>query len=333
MTTIRWESFPGDVLECSGLPWFEEHLPNLWRLPVGSPLPDGVQRQARFPSGVRLRMCSNTSNLRFWIRSTAGITPNGFDVYVDGRFWHTAPVPRDSEGEVVCFTDAGHAPKEITIYLPLRYELQIERWGIDSDAVCGKPAPFINKLPFVLYGSSVAQGIGTARPGMSYAAILGRAMQIDYVNLGFGGAGRAEAEVVSLVTRIDACCYLLDLGKSYGLQTSEAYISMLRTLRQDHPGIPIICITPIFSSRELYDNQYVKLSRHTRAMMRESVEGCISEGDRLLVLIEGETLLSPQDTDALNGDGIHPNDLGHLRIAERLQTTLEDALRATESTV
>lgn len=336
MTTLRWETFPGDALECSGLPWLDENLPDLWRLPrrLASSLPDGVRRQLRVPAGARLRMRCDTSELHFRMRCTPECAATGLDVYIDGRFWGTVPVPKGAESEVVCFAGAGREPKEITVYLPLYHELQIElqiaAYGIDRNAGCGKPEPFARERPLVLYGSSIAQGASAARPGMSYAAILGRSMNTDHVNLGFGGAGKAEAEVVALVTQIDACCYLLDLGKSYGRQTAEAYAAMLTTLRQAHPGTPIVCITPIFSSREFYNDQYVDLSRHIRTLMRESAVERMAQGDGLFFLVEGETLLSPQDTDGLSSDGVHPNDLGHSCIAERLQPTIEAALRKAE---
>ena len=333
MTTMRWGSFPCDSLQVSGLPWLDENAPDLWRLPrrLAASLPDGVRRGLRFPAGVRLRMRSDTSELRLRVRSTPERPATGLDVYVDGRFWRTAPVPQGSEGEVVCFAGASREPKEIAVYLPLRHELQIAAYGLDSDAQCEKPESFIREHPVVLYGSSIAQGAGAARPGMSYAAILGRSINTDHVNLGFGGAGKAEAEVIALVTQIAACCYLLDLGKSYGRQTAEAYAALLTTLRQDHPGTPVVCITPIFSSREFYNDQYADLSRHTRTIVRESVVGRIAQGDGLLFLVEGEALLSPQDSDALSSDGVHPSDLGHLRIAERLRPTIEEALQATEN--
>ena len=327
---MRWTSFPSGPLECSGLPWLDDNLPDLWRLPQrrASSLPDGVQRQMRFPAGGRLRMRSDTSELRLRIRRIPDQPPTGIDVYVDRRFWGTAPV---SEEEVVCFAGASRGPKEIAVYLPLRHELQIDAYGVDSRAECGKPDAFARTHPFVLYGSSVAQGVGAARPGMSYAAILGRSMNTDHVNLGFGGAGKAEPEVVNLVAQIDACCYLLDLGKSYGRQTAEAYTAMLATLRQAHPGTPVVCITPIFSCREFYNDEYVDLSRHTRTVVRESVAERTARGDNLLFLVEGETLLSAQDADGLNSDGVHPNDLGHACIAERLRPTVEEALQAADS--
>ena len=328
---MRWTAFQDGQPACSGLPWVAENLPDLWRLPrrVASSLPDGVGRQMRFPAGARLRLRSNTSELRFRVRRLPDGPVPGLDVYVDGRFWGTVTVPGDAESEVVCFADASREPKEVTVYLPIRHELQILAFGIDGDAEYGKPESFAQDRPFVLYGSSVAQGVGSTRPGMSYAAILSRALDIDQINLGFGGAGKAEPDVVALVAQVEACCYLLDLGKSYGCQSAAAYTAMLIALRQAHPTTPIVCITPIFSSRELYSRGYVDLSDHTRTVVRHAVAERLAQGDGLIFLAEGEALLSPSDSDGLAGDGVHPNDLGHSLIAERLRPTITEALQET----
>lgn len=328
MTNIQWTAFPGGPLECAGLPWLDENLPDLWRLPrrAASSLPAGVRRQLCFPAGARLRLRSDTSELRLRVRCIPESSATGLDIYVDGRFWRTAPVT--AEGEVVCFEGAGREPKEVTAYLPLRHELQVAAYGMDADATCKEPESAIRDRPLVLYGSSVAQGIGTARPGLGYASILGRLLDIDHVNLGFGGAGKAEPEVVHLVSQIDACCYLLDLGKSYGRQSSGAYTAMLAALCRARPGTPIVCITPIFSSRESSNGEYMDLSRHTRAVVREAVAEPVAEGETQIYLAEGETLLSREDSDGLSGDGVHPNDLGHSLIAERLRATVEEALES-----
>ena len=42
-----------------------------------------------------------------------------------------------------------------------------------------------------------------------------------------GGAGKAEPEVVDLVARVEAGCFLLDLGKSYGRQDAAPYVEIL----------------------------------------------------------------------------------------------------------
>jgi GDSL-like lipase/acylhydrolase family protein len=332
MTDMRWTTFPGGPLECSGLPWLDENLPHLWRLPQQSAasLPERVQRQLPYPAGARLRLRSDTSGLRLRVRCISEQAAPGLDIHVDGRFWGTAV---SADGDVACFAGASREPKEISVYLPLRHELQVVAYAVDADAECEKPEAFARAHPFVLYGSSVAQGIGASRPGMSYASILSRSMSVDHVNLGFGGAGKAEPEVVALLTQIDACCYLLDLGKSYGRQSAAAYATMLASLRCDHPTTPIVCITPIFSSREFSSEEYVDLSRYTRVVAREAVAQRLAQGDGLTFLVEGESLLSPEDTDGLARDGVHPNELGHSLIAERLRPAIEAALRAADGCV
>ncbi len=326
---MKWVAFPDERMACSGLFWIKENAPDLWRFPkhLAPSLPEGVWQQMCFPSGGRICLKSDTSELHVRIRFTSGRFNMGMDVYVDGQFWGTTPVPKDGESDVVCFAGAERVMKEVAVYLPLRNEIQILAYGIDSDAKCEMPGSHIKKRPIVLYGSSVAQGIGVARPGMSYSSILSRSLHTDCVNLGFGGAGKAEENVVSLVSQIEACCYLLDLGKSYGMQTAEAYKTMLQNLRHAHPATPIVCITPIFSSREFFSDSYRDLSHHTRTVVRESVADRLAQGDGLLFLVEGETLLSSQDTDGLASDGVHPNDFGHFRIAERLQLTIADAIQ------
>jgi len=43
------------------------------------------------------------------------------------------------------------------------------------------------------------------------------------------------------------------------------------------------------------------------------------------LLVEGQTLLSPDDEEGFV-DGVHPNDIGFLRMAERLRPVLRVAL-------
>jgi hypothetical protein len=150
------------------------------------------------------------------------------DVYVNGLFWKTARTDGQGVGEAVCFDAADRTVKDICIYLPLRREIQGIKVGLEAHARLERPTPFSHPAPLVVYGSSVAQGVGASRPGMSYAAVLARAMKLDFVNLAFGGAGKAEPEVVELVCRVDACCYILDLGKSYGMQSPGVYAAMLK---------------------------------------------------------------------------------------------------------
>jgi len=334
-STRRWIQFPDASLEVRGLAWFAECAPDLWRLPGWSMdrVPEAVGTRARFPGGGRIRFRTGTSQLciRLWasdiqgVVSTSAYGSRGLDLYVDRVYWNSVLVDEVGETERMFFCGANRCEKDITIYLPLFQEMRILAIGVDHDADVHLPAPFSKDAPLVVYGSSVAQGAGACRPGMSYAAILARHLNIDFVNLGFGGAGRAETDVVTLVAGIEACCFLLDLGKSFGIQPIDVYTAMLATIRSFHPDVPLVCITPIFSTREYYDAEFIELSRHTRHVVRAAVADRKQAGDDAVYLIEGSDLLGPGEADAFH-EGVHPTDLGYMRIAERLRPILQTIL-------
>lgn len=335
-STVQWIAVSDSRLQICGLPWFEENEPLLWRLPKSSveELPSAVARLMRFSAGARIRFASNTSSLRVRldasrVHSFGNMSPigsRGLDAYVDGTYWGSATVTGEGEQELTFFQASPAKPKEICIYLPSYQEVTVLSIGVDAGAEVGAPAPFAGRLPIVFYGSSIAQGASASRPGMSYEAILARRLNLDYVNLGFSGSGKAEPEVVDLVRRVDACCYVFDLGKSYRMQPADVYGRMLRRVRTAHPEVPLVSITPIFSTREFFDGSYTELSRHVRGVVTSATRQLIDAGDRHLHLVDGLELLGPADADAYQ-EGVHPTDLGFTRIADRLEPLLRRLLQ------
>jgi hypothetical protein len=321
---MNWLTLKEDEIEIRGLPWFSGNDPKLWRLPVSafSALPEGVCKQAVFPAGARIRLATDSPCLNLHGCSESGEAWQAVDVYVGGAFLKSVAVNENAESEILCFENCPRQFRDITLYLPYRHEIRISAIGIDREALLRTPAPFSKELPFVLYGSSIAQGATAARAGMAYASILGRMLNLDFVNLGFGGAGKAEPEVVDLVSSIDACCYLFDLGKSYGQQDASAYVAMLETIREQHSNTLLVCITPVFSTKEIYEPEYLSLSEHIRKVVRDAVGARVNSGDQNLALIDGLELLGPDDRDGFSKDGVHPNDLGFTLIAERLRQRL-----------
>jgi hypothetical protein len=131
--------------------------------------------------------------------------------------------------------------------------------------------------------------------------------------------------VVDLIRRVEACCYVFDLGKSYRTQPAGVYAEMLRRVRAAHADVPLVSITPIFSTREFYNTRYIELSRHVRDMVTSATRERIDAGDRNLRLVSGLELLGPADADAFQ-EGVHPTDLGFVRIADRLEPLLRRVL-------
>ena len=326
-----WLPFPDSVrFKVLGLHWFEENKPKLWRMPAGQfdALPKGVNRQSRLPAGGRILLKCDTSVLGLKVLPQNKGNLKGFDVYINGSFYRSvfAEEPK-VEAELVLFKDLDKKEKEITIYLPYHQGVLVKAIGVDASTKFSTPGhPYAKPLPVVFYGSSVCQGNGALKPGMTYPAKLCRDLNLDFVSLGFGGAGKAEANVVDLVNSIPACCYIFDLGKSYGMQDATAYKKMLQILRKSHPNVPLICLTPITSAREVYSKTYADRSRHTRDAMREAVNEVIQSGEKGVYLLEGTDLLGFDEHDGLSRDGVHPTDYGYSIIARKLLPVTKKAL-------
>jgi lysophospholipase L1-like esterase len=163
----------------------------------------------------------------------------------------------------------------------------------------------------------VLQGTGVEQPSKTYPAVIARRLNLDFVNLGFGGSGRAEPEVVALVNRPAASGFLFDLGKSYGDQTPAPFARMLADIRATHPTAPIFCVTPIYSTKEATEPGYLEKSERLRTLMRDAAVARRDAGDRHIFVVEGLELFGPADKDLFR-DPLHPNDAGNERMAGRL---------------
>lgn len=329
--SFEWLPFPDNTkFKVLGLHWFAENSPRLWRMPKGrfDSLPKGVQNRCKAPAGGRIVMRCNTTKLGLRIMPLSKGGLKGYDVYINGRFFRSAVAEEPgAELSLVLFKALDHTEKEIVIYLPYHQEVMIASVGVDKDTKFNLPEhKYAKSLPVVFYGSSVCQGSSASKPGMTYEAIVCRELNLDFINLGFGGAGKAEKTVVDLVNSIPACCYVFDLGKSYGMQDKTAYKDMLQSVRKSHPDVPIICITPITSALEVHSEEYSRKSVHTRSVMRDAVNDLIKAGDKKVHLIEGTDLLGFEEHDGLSKDGVHPSNDGFSSIARKLLPVVKKTL-------
>ncbi|MBI4875008.1 MAG: SGNH/GDSL hydrolase family protein [Acidobacteria bacterium] len=338
----NWIAPPDTRLEINGLPWYGENGGELFRLPLRlkDSLPKAVWDLGQSPSGGRIRF--RTDSARLAIRLEYPSAPNmrnmhafgqtGVDLYVDGVYRSTATAGNDSKpgvsAEFVYFDLPGgpRTEREATLYLPLYKPVKVLAVGVDKQARLSRARPFALDKPVVFYGTSITQGGCASRPGMSYQAILGRMLNLDFVNLGFSGNGRGEPEVARMVAEIDAACFVLDFAQNNKSVESlrEVYEPFMKTLRDKHPNTPLLAITPISSAAERLGPAGERLEA-MRSHIRLAVAKRIAEGDSRLQLVEGTDLLGPDRLDGLV-DGTHPNDLGFQWMAEGLAARLGKVL-------
>ena len=100
--------------------------------------------------------------------------------------------------------------REITINFPLYSSVADLYIGLDETAVLKKSLGYKHKKPIVFYGSSITQGGCASRPGNAYESIISRALQTDYINLGFSGNAKAEDEIAQYIKDLDMSVFIYD---------------------------------------------------------------------------------------------------------------------------
>lgn len=337
--SLQWIQVPSAHLEIDGLPWFAENGGELSRLPVKlkDSYREPVWELAQSPSGGRIRFRTNSTTLAIRLeypgppdaKNMHAFGQTGVDLYVNGTYRDTAIAGRDSKPGLVqehsFYKDKPRAYREITLYLPLYMPVKVLGIGIDADAEIQAPKPFALNKPIVFYGTSITQGGCASRPGMSYQAILGRMLNVDFVNLGFSGNGKGEPELARAVASIDAAYFVLDFAQNNPSVESlaQVYQPFIETIRNKHPETPILVITPIFGAHEAWSPD-PRLDG-MRALIRGVAAQRIAAGDKNIQIIEGTDLIGPSRVDGLV-DGTHPNDLGFEWMAEGLAARISKVL-------
>ncbi|OQB35529.1 MAG: hypothetical protein BWY06_03121 [Candidatus Latescibacteria bacterium ADurb.Bin168] len=329
---MRWVDFPNDSFVVNGLPWFGETKPKLWRLPerMKAIVRPPVWDLATNPSGGRIRFRTNSCNLSIRANFTTPATycnisiigQMGYDLYSDGVYWrsfspHSASAPNAGVVEEAMFENHPREWRDICVYTPIYAPGELLAFGVDDGAEFQPPSPFAVEKPVVFYGSSITQGGCASRPGMSYQAILGRALNIDFVNLGFSGNGMGEPELAEAMAEIEASCYVVDFAQNVGdpAKLREVYGPFLSVLRAKRPDTPIVCNTPIYASKGLWWPEGQRALEGQRQVIRDAVAERKAMGDTRVWLTEGTDFLGPSLSDAFV-DGVHPSDLGFQAMAD-----------------
>ena len=330
-------SLPDERVQVAGLAWFGEEPSVLRRLParMKDRVSPAVWGLAQHPSGARLRFRSDSTRLGLVAKNPDASTmhhmtsvgQNGFDLYVDGQYRNSAWP--DAKGLIQREWTLGEdrRMREVTLYLPLYKAVTVERLVLDPGASVSASTPFARPRPVVFYGSSITQGGCAENPGLSYTAILGRSLNLDFINLGFSGAGLGEPAVAEAVAEIEAEAFVLDYWAN---PSPEVYRDTLPgfvdTLRRRRPATPILVTGPFWFPAEAGSSSLHAQQEAKRKTARDFVAARRKAGDRGIVFVDGFEMLSPSQGSGLV-DGVHPNSLGFQHCADGLEPHLRRVLR------
>jgi len=340
---IVWFDPREEPFELSGFEWIKEDSVYR-RLPLSPAweIRDAVDQLANHTAGGQLRFRTNSLRIlvKVELRERSGMYhmpatgQSGFDLYMlDGellRYKKTTRFPHDTiRYQVELFNTTDPQTSLYTINFPLYNGVNSVCIGLEQGSLLEAPPPFKRPGKIVVYGTSITQGGCVGRPGMAYTNILSRDLDIQFVNLGFSGNGRGEPALAHLITQIAGTrCIILDYEANAGLSIKETLGPFVDVLRDKHPDIPILIMSKIRYAYDLEGSTPYKQWMELRSFQRELVDKRNHAGDTQIYFLDGFTVLG-EDYDECTVDGVHPNDLGSIRIANALRPAIERILSNT----
>lgn len=333
---VRWHAVTQQMLEGQG--WTDVQSP-FDRLPARAErlVRPEVWELARHAAGMNVRFVTDAPaiSVRWTLTSERLAMPHmaatgvsGVDLYVkhEGR-WRFLAVGRPTEyptNEVEIVKGLKPSQAEYRLNLPLYNGVSRVEIGVPDDAEFRFKEPS-RQAPVVLYGTSITQGGCASRPGMSYAAILSRRLDVPVINLGFSGNGKSEPEVARLLAELNPAIFVLDpLGNMFPEQVAERLPGFIQILRDRHPDVPILLNENVYYPTTRLVPARLERVQASNAILRNILDERIAAGDRRISIIPAcDLTVDDGDTTV---DGTHPTDHGFLLMADAIEPYLRQTL-------
>ena len=341
------------------------------RLPPASlrRAPATLALMAEFTSGVRLRLVTDADRLRVTAAFTryvmahldGAVSRAELLAEIDGEIvdravadptglvFERTDVPLERGPDVVSTLELhlgpADTPREVVLWLPADAGVRILAVEATADAV---PAPPTGRPRWVHHGSSISHGGDAADARSTWPAQVGRALGLDWTNLGFGGNAMIDPPTARAIAATPADVITLKFG--INIVTGDAMRrrvfepalhGFLDTIRDAHPDVPIVVISAIAcpgfeelpGPRRIVDGHLTgtprPLPEGAGALSLQDTRDAIAEvlaaraDDARLWGMDGRTLLGPDDAHHLYDD-LHPDPAGYDLIARRFVAFARD---------
>jgi len=309
---------------------------NYARFPIGfkNKLRKNVWDLGQNSAGISIRFRTNASeiavrwtvagdNTMYHMPST-GI--KGIDLYafVDNHWKYVnTGIVKGKINESTLVRTSGRIFREYLLNLPLYDSVDSLSIGINSSAEITLPETnyLIAKKPVVYYGSSITQGGCASRPGMAFTNILSRAIDRSFINMGFSGNGTFDIPVGDAMCETDAALYVIDCNPNTKTELIyERAVELVKLLKQKRPETPVLLVEGYFVENGLGDPRDSDTEKK-RIELRRAFKKLQESGIKKIYYKKGDDLIGKDHEGTV--DGIHPNDLGMMRIAESLKPVIQ----------
>jgi lysophospholipase L1-like esterase len=249
----------------------------------------------------------------------------GVDLYAylnnNWKYVNTARVKGKVNSFTLVKTDQAEF-REYLLNLPLYDGIDSLSIGVNLDAEITRPVAgyLVTNKPIVYYGSSITQGGCASRPGMAFTNIIERAIDRTIINMGFSGSGTFDIPVAEAMSEIDASLYVIDCNpNTHTDQIYERAVALVKYMREKRPEVPILLVEAFHYVSGLGDPKKSGNAEKNIELLH-AYNTLKKDGISKLYYKKADGFIGDDFEGTV--DGVHPNDLGMMRIAKALEPTL-----------
>ncbi len=284
-----------------------------WRTPHPSHVlfPKPLLERSAMPAGVRISFRSNTTQI------SGNIVPQNdtgrLDLCCDGEQIDSIDL---AQKDSFAFTGLADGEKLIELWLPQFGQFQLRSLAVDDGATL---EAFTDTRPrWITYGSSITQCRAAASPTQTWPAVVARTHGLNLTCLGYGGQCHLDAMVARMIRDLPADYISMCLGiniqgaSSLGPRAFRpAIIGAVQIVREKHPDIPIVLMSPICCPpREENPNTVGFHLKGMREEVHAAAEALQAHGDTQIHYVDGLSVFGA-DFVHLLPDDLHPDAEGY----------------------
>ena len=299
------------------MPWRTPH-------PMHVLFPEPLLERSAMPAGVRISFRSDTTQV------SGNIVPQNesgmLDLCCDSEIVASLDL---TQKDTFTFEGLSDTEKLIELWLPQFGSFQLHSLEIDDGATL---QPFTDARPrWVTYGSSITQCRTAASPTQTWPAIVARGHGLNLTCLGYGGQCHLDVMVARMIRDLPADYISMCLGiniqgaSSLGPRAFRpAIIGAVQIVREKHPDIPLVLMSPIYSPpREETPNAVGFHLKGMREEVQAAAEALQSHGDQNVHYVDGLSVFGA-DYEHLLPDALHPDAEGYRVMGENFKTEVAE---------